>query len=206
MAAPGATGPLRVVGAVALLGLGGAVFGYRMLGGDGGGAVPMAKAEVDDALDADAAGETGDSTALGDLLVAWGSYRRGTPLVNPFAVVTAAVRSVPPAPAGEMARTAGPWPGVDPPRMQLTFVLLGGDLARAVVDGNVVGIGDQVAAGAVVAIARDSLRVRAADRELTYDLTDPWPREFRAELAARGPDSAGPAGGANTPASEHDER
>lgn len=136
--------------------------------------------------------EADGPAAVGDLLAACGSYGGEGPVPHVFA---------PPGPAASPARTvrggrseagAGLWEGPDPPPLRVGFVLVADGVARAVVDGRVVGVGDRVAGGAVVAIARDHVQVRGAERTLTYDLTDPWPREFRTELLQR---AAPPPGG-----------
>ena len=57
--------------------------------------------------------------------------------------------------------------------------------SRAVLGGQIVGIGDAVATGKVVAIEAGTVVLRWQDKNLTYDLDDAQPREFRAEHLRR---------------------
>ena len=70
-------------------------------------------------------------------------------------------------------------------------MLIGGETRRVVVDGRVLGVGDLLDEGEVAAIERGVVRVRWRGRDLTYDLGDVWPREYRAEAARRAAASGG---------------
>ncbi|MGE3174639.1 MAG: hypothetical protein AB7O97_18550 [Planctomycetota bacterium] len=82
---------------------------------------------------------------------------------------------------------ASRWTGPPPAPLHVTFVMVGADIARASVDGAIVGVGDELAgaAGTVVEIRREGIRVQTSSRSLFYELADPVPREYRAEAARR---------------------
>ena len=93
---------------------------------------------------------------------------------------------VPAAPGVETAPVgSGRWVGSDPPLLRLGVVMVSGNSRRAVLAGRVVGVGDAVAGGEVVAIESGTLRLRWQHRNLTYDLDSEVPREFRAEHGRR---------------------
>jgi hypothetical protein len=69
---------------------------------------------------------------------------------------------------------------------------MAGEVSRAVVDGAVVGVGSEVAAGRVRAIVPQGVEVQGATRTLFYDFAAPWPREFRAERRRRGAGDGAP--------------
>lgn len=167
--------------------------GESGLDGNGGGDGPM----------------DGDGQAVprgADLLAVFGSYARSKPVPMVFCAAAAAPASTPngplAAPLAEPSRplAEGAWRGPDPASMRVTLLMVGAEVQRAVVDGRVVGVGDVVAAGRVVSIQKDLLRVQVGERFSTYDLEDEWPREFRRELALRRARS-GAVGGAS-PAQE----
>lgn len=83
------------------------------------------------------------------------------------------------------AEQYGRWSGEDPPLLKLGVVMVSAASRRAVLGGRVVGIGDEVASGRVVAIEASSVVLQWSGRRLTYDLDGDAPREFRAELAQR---------------------
>jgi hypothetical protein len=89
------------------------------------------------------------------------------------------------APAGETEAPVGRWVGDDPPQLRLGVVLVSENARRAVLGGQVVGIGDAVQQAKVTGIERGLVTVTWSGRRLTYDLDGPVPREFRAEVAAR---------------------
>lgn len=120
-----------------------------------------------------------------DLLSAYGSFDTTQEVRLAFSVMvnSAAVAA---APAGEMSLQSGQrWVGEDPPSLRLGVVMVSDQSRRAVLAGSVVGIGDAVAGGEVVAIESGTLRLRWQQRELTYDLDSEVPREFRAESHRR---------------------
>jgi hypothetical protein len=120
-----------------------------------------------------------------DLLRAYGSFdpKEGVRLAFSVMVSSAAVAA---APAGETSLDSGQrWVGEDPPMLRLGVVMVSDQSRRAVLAGSVVGIGDAVAGGEVVAIEPGTLRLRWQQRELTYDLDSEVPREFRAESQRR---------------------
>jgi hypothetical protein len=132
----------------------------------------------------DAEGVDPEDGQLGDLLAQYGSYRPGTPVRCSFAGVDPGMP--PAAPAGEtLPQGGGGWVGGDPPQLRVSFLMIGGPVARAVVDGVVVGVGDTVAGGRVTAIRADCVVLRAGARTLTYGMDASWPREVARELQQR---------------------
>lgn len=172
--------PAKVVGAFVLLAVGVAVCiaNLTQFGSAGAGPEPLLEPEPgDDAMP----GGTGPDQ-LGDLLLQVGSYRQGTDVTPAFgARQVVAPGSVP---AGETATVPTPRPAqfVAVP-MAVTFVMVGSGLARACVDGQVVGVGARVAAGTVARIAKDRVEVTSPAGTLVYDLDDPLPRGHRVTAA-----------------------
>lgn len=166
--------------ALGLLALGVAVFAVNVApllqGGDVGGSASPAPLASEDA-----APEPAAEDELGDLLAQFGSYAPGTAVRQAFGRGD----GIAAAPAVETAPVAGAWQGDDPPQLHLGFLMLGGAVARAVVDGAIVGIGDPVAGGSVAAIHKDCVVLRLGARTLTYDMDTAWPREFGRELQRR---------------------
>lgn len=118
-----------------------------------------------------------------DLLAMHGSFDGRSPVRMAFAVLSDAA-----APGAAPAVEVDPgtrWRGADPPMLRLGVVMVSAAARRAVLDGRVVGVGDQVAEGQIVAIEPGVVRLRWQQRELTYDLDGPAPREFRGELGIR---------------------
>jgi len=163
-----------------------AVFaGWSLLGlrgptpGSSGGAPASHPADVGAPADAVAT-----AAASRDLLPEHGSYEGGD-----VRLAFAAAEQVepPPAPAAEVDAPAGDsWRGLAPPQLRLGVVLVGTTSRRAVIEGALVGVGDRVQGGEVVAIDAGMVVLQHGDRRLTYDFQDAWPREYRAEAARRG--------------------
>jgi hypothetical protein len=161
-----------------------AVAGRQFLGG--GDTVFQGNGTTDDAMPPDG-GEAlvAEASNCGDLLGAHGSFDHGKPVRVAFNRLTE-VLQVAAVPAGETKPVEfGAWTGEDPPVMQLGVVMVSEASRRAVLGGQVVGIGDQVANCEVMSIERGSVMVRWSGRVLTYDLEEQFPREFRSEMARR---------------------
>ena len=132
----------------------------------------------------------GDQAAAGvvkwqDLLAIHGSYERGTSVRLAFSVLPDA-QFVAAAPAGETASTGNEaWLGEDPPMLRVGVVMISADSTRAVLAGQVVGVGDVVGDARIAGIEAGVVRVRWRGRSLTYDLDAEAPREFRGELMRR---------------------
>ncbi len=137
--------------------------------------------------DADAAGSpAADESAhlmRQDLLAEYGSCAAGTRVRMAFATLLDVAIAA--APAAETA-AGRRWVGADPPVLQIGVVMVGEAVRRAVVNGVVVGVGDRIADATVVSIERDTIGVVQANRRLTYDFDNGYPREFRGELKRRG--------------------
>ncbi|HEB54617.1 MAG TPA: hypothetical protein ENI87_15315 [bacterium] len=124
-----------------------------------------------------------------DLLAVYGSFDDSEPVRLAFSVL--AGPDVNAAPLGETAHgSASVWVGEDPPLQRLGVVMVSDRSRRAVFGGAVVGVGDEIAGGRVVAIEPGQLRLDWHGRELTYDLDDVAPREFRAERRRRAEQAA----------------
>jgi hypothetical protein len=90
------------------------------------------------------------------------------------------------APIGETSMTApGNWGAEEPPSLQLGVVMISKGSRRAVLQGQVVGVGDQIAGVTVTAIVAGLVATEWKGRRLSYDLDGAVPREFRAEWARR---------------------
>ncbi len=126
-----------------------------------------------------------DAIRWRDLLEQHGSFERGKPVRLAFSLLVDAA-SVGAVPAME-TKGDGPrlWNGGDPPVLQLGVVMISAAARRAVLAGKVVGVGDAVDKGRVLAIERGTLTLSWSGRELTYDLDSEYPREFRAEQQRR---------------------
>lgn len=192
--------PGKVAFAVAALLLGVWVAFSGIAGSLGPTPGPIDSTQADPDEDGDATDEPigRRGARLGDLLLVVGSYRAGDELGKGYRAVEAAVvatpQAVPPAaPAGEVVSIAAPRPaeppravpGFEPKPMNVTFVMVGGELSRACVDGVIVGVGAKVAAGVITAIRHEGVEVRSGTLTLFYDLDGPLPREYRAEAARR---------------------
>jgi len=123
-----------------------------------------------------------------DLLAAYGSFAADFPVRLAFVAVAPADAVA--VPLGETAAMLGIWAGADPPALRLGVVMISGTARRAVLGGQVVGLGDEVQGACVRSIERGRVVVSWGARTLTYDLEDCWPREFRAEHARRAAESA----------------
>jgi hypothetical protein len=128
-----------------------------------------------------------------DLLATHGSWAADGEIPLVFRVFTPVSAEVAAAPSGETALAPRVWDAPDPPRLRLGVVLISAESRRAVLGGQVVGIGDQVQDARVETIERGVVQLQWANRRLTYDLDGDAPREFRAELARRA--ASGPVGG-----------
>lgn len=176
--------------AAALLLLGVLVAGRQMFGtswlGDSGEKVNQASANeaaLPEAQGGD--GHVEDAPHSRDLLVVHGSFDRSRAVRVAFRLPVDT--SVAAAPAAETSPLeSGRWIGEDPPALQLGVVMVSESARRAVLGGRVVGVGDEVGSSRVVSIERGVVVVWWNGRNLTYDLEDVQPREFRAELARRG--------------------
>lgn len=152
---------------------------------DGGDAIATGDGDFDAEPEATEEGE-GEANKPGrDLLAEFGSYERGKPVRMAFAsLLDIAIQA---APAVETNASPGArWIGADPPTMQVGVVMVGESVRRAVVNGVVVGVGDNVGRSTVVGIERDAIHVVWGSRRLTYDLDNEYPREFRSEVQRRG--------------------
>lgn len=143
--------------------------------------------EGDDlAIAADDAGEENvrrGPRLVADLLADHGSYAGTTPLPNPFWQPPAPV-VVPETPAEpevpvELVKAPDPAPEVDSedeseekplPQHLVSLVYLTDDVLRAVMDGRVVGVGDQVDAGLVKAIRMNGVLVSTTRGTVLYAL------------------------------------
>lgn len=158
-----------------------------------------------------ASGDLGQAGAVGggftDLLAEFGSYDRQTPVRPAFCSFVGAESELA-MPAGETVAAAIGWVGADPPELRLGVVMVSRDARRAVLGGQVVGVGDEVGGVRIRGIDDDHVVGTWGARTLTYDLLDGWPREFRPELERRTfaasvePAGRGSADGAETPIEE----
>lgn len=125
-----------------------------------------------------------EEVAWVDLIAMFGSVDR-QPTVRMAFAAAPDINLTPSAPGGEMAPDGERWIGDDPPLMRLGVIMVSEKSRRAVLGGSVVGVGDAINGGEVVAIDPGELRMRWQQRVLTYDLDSEVPREFRAESARR---------------------
>lgn len=145
-----------------------------------------------------------DATSWRDLLAAYGSFGIDQAVRVAFSVLADAPKT-PAAPVAEtQPQPVGSWAGDDPPELSLGVVMISTGARRAVLGGRVVGLGDAIGEGEVAAIEPGVVRLRWHGRELTYDLEDGWPREFRAERARRG--TASDEDGVSAPATESQDK
>lgn len=175
---------INPVVAVLFLGMSAAVAARQLLGG--GEIAILGTGQAEEAMPSDGApAQVEDAVNCGDLLLAHGSFDHTKPVRVAFSTL-AQVAQVAAAPGGE-TRSAdfGAWSGDDPPMLQLGVVMVSEASRRAVLGGRVVGIGDKIDAGEVMAIERGSVMVRWKGRVLTYDLEEQYPREFRSEMVRR---------------------
>lgn len=182
---------MNPVVAVLFLVVSGGVAARQLLGPTGlGDALPsLVGGGAADALPLGAEDSQGEKVAepvqWTDLLAVHGSYDRTRPVRVAFSTL-AELAAVAAAPGGEtMASDAARWRGDDPPSLRLGVVMISAASRRAVLGGQIVGIGDAVAAGKVVAIEAGTVVLRWQDKNLTYDLDGAQPREFRAEYQRR---------------------
>ncbi|MBL8726751.1 MAG: hypothetical protein JNK49_22105 [Planctomycetes bacterium] len=165
---------------------------HSVFGGwsDQGGTGPVDERPPADLSD----GQAVDEPLLGvDLLARHGSYEKGQPVRSAFVLVVEAAA----APAGEVvAAERRRWAGADPPQLTLGMVMVSAAARRAVFEGRVVGVGDQVGDCRIEAIERGAVHCSWQGRPLTYELGDRVPREFRAELALRAAEAADKSAGA----------
>ncbi|MBM4063094.1 MAG: hypothetical protein FJ265_18660 [Planctomycetes bacterium] len=166
----------------------------RGLLADGPGAGSAARSDAAEMPGEDGQGGDGKSAEAqrwGDLLAAHGSFARQGEVPLVFTVLADAAATGA-APAAEtQAGAAARWSGEDPPALQLGVLLISGAARRAVLGGRIVGVGDAVAGGRVASIERGAVVLRWGGRSLTYDMDDPYPREFRAERQRRAAEQAG---------------
>ncbi len=123
-----------------------------------------------------------------DLLALCGSFERGKSVPDRFrSLAIVADASTTPAPGVEqMPQDSIRWETEpDPPEMVVSLTMRTGGVARASIDGAIVGVGDRVAAGEVTRIEEHGIEVDTGRYRLFYDMDMPFPREFRAELARR---------------------
>jgi hypothetical protein len=173
--------------ALLLLGVAAAVFTWNLrplLGG--GGAGPGTTAAV---AGQQTAGEVAAAVEDADLLGRHGSYHVGSPVRAAFAPSHADAIAAAPLAEGRnpVASAATPWRGPDPAQLRVSFVMQGGAIDRAVVNGVVVGVGDRIEGVRIVAIVKAGVQVISGDRQLDYGMDSPWPRQFADELQRRGP-------------------
>ena len=149
-----------------------------LVGGGGADAMPLGSEET--------GGEkAAEPVQWTDLLAVHGSFDRTKAVRVAFSTLAEA-SAVAAAPGGEtMSVDATRWRGDDPPALRLGVVMISAGSRRAVLGGQIVGIGDAVATGKVVAIEAGTVVLRWQDKNLTYDLDDAQPREFRAEHLRR---------------------
>jgi len=176
---------MRPVVAWLLLGVAASVFAWNLrplLGGGGTSA-----GEGTPVLGQLTAGEVAAAVEDADLLGRHGSYHAGSPVRAAFTppdadAIAAAplVESRPP-----VASVAAPWRGPDPAQLRVSFVMQGGAIDRAVVNGVVVGIGDRIGGVTIVSIVKGGVRVQSGDQQLDYRMASPWPLQFADELQRR---------------------
>lgn len=174
--------------AAAALLLGCASVAWVSLRGQLGGAVaddaPAAQMVDHDPAD-DVVAESDATEKIGrDLLTEYGSWTPGTPVRMSFTTLIDASATA--APLAETDSNAnGRWIGKDPPAITVGVLMVGEASRRAVVNGNVVGLGDKIDRATVVAIERDAIAVTWGNKRLTYGLDSAYPREFQNELQRR---------------------
>ena len=135
--------------------------------------------DEDDELDLEE-GDANTEPVWRDLLIEHGSYDGASQERQAFSVMSNA--AVGAAPGGE---AAGRWIGAAPPLLRLGVVMVSEKSRRAVLGGVVVGVGDLISGGNVLAIEPGTVRLGWQQRQLTYDLENEVPREFRTEHARR---------------------
>jgi hypothetical protein len=157
---------------------------------DGGNGNLTNEATVPDVagLDGDAIGEQEGPRADApwiDLLAVHGSWSSAGPVRLAFDALPGEAMSAA-APAGEMRPVSiQRWIGDDPPMLELGVVLVSEKARRAVVGGQVVGVGDVVGQARVIKIERGAVTLWWRGRALTYVLDGKAPLEFRAEQERR---------------------
>jgi hypothetical protein len=120
-----------------------------------------------------------------DLLAKHGSCDEGQVVPSVFRYHPATV-AADPTPAGELsASLQADWRDGDPPQVRIGVVLISEACRRAVIDNQVLGIGDVVAGGKVHRIDRGTVQILWHRRTLTYELGEGYPVEFRSEMARR---------------------
>jgi hypothetical protein len=120
-----------------------------------------------------------------DLLDPHGSFDSEEAVRLAFSKVTDP-EAVPAAPIGEVVKRAPTaWFGDDPPKLRLTLVMVSDEAQRAILDGELVGVGDEVEGAEILGIEVGAVTVRWRERELTYDLRSKVAVEFRAEYERR---------------------
>lgn len=170
--------------AVLFLCVSAAVAARQLMGG--GGSPLLGTGPVDDAMPQDSV-ESGvtDAVHCGDLLFAHGSFDASKLVRVAFSALPQAAQAAAAPSVETRPLELGVWVGEDPPVLQLGVVMVSEASRRAVLGGRVVGIGDQIDKGEVMAIERGSVMLRWNGRVLTYDLEEQYPREFRSEVARR---------------------
>jgi hypothetical protein len=136
---------------------------------------------VDDEAAIDGVGSEAISV---DLLAQHGSFAGRVALGLAFHVPADFVAA---APAGETQQyaTPGRWGEEEPPSLQLGVVMISSGSRRALLGGRVVGVGDEVDGVEITAISVGLVTGRWQGHQLSYDLEQVVPREFRAEWARR---------------------
>lgn len=175
---------INPVVAVLFLGMSAAVAARQLWGG--GEIAILGPSQGEEAMPSEGtAAQVDDSVQCGDLLLAHGSFDHSKPVRVAFSTLVQ-VTQVAAAPGVETRPVDfGAWSGDDPPTLQLGVVMVSEASRRAVLGGTVVGIGDKVGDGEVMAIERGSVMLRWKGRVLTYDLEEQYPREFRSEMVRR---------------------
>jgi hypothetical protein len=141
-------------------------------------------AGVDGDVDGEQEGPRADVPWI-DLLAVHGSWSSAGPVRLAFDALPGEAMSAA-APAGEMRPASiQRWIGDDPPMLALGVVLVSEKARRAVVAGQVVGVGDVVGQARVMKIERGAVTLWWRGRALTYGLDGEAPFEFRAEQERR---------------------
>jgi lipoprotein-anchoring transpeptidase ErfK/SrfK len=170
-----------------LLGIAASVFAWNLRPLLGGGGANTA--EGTPVIGQLTAGEVAAAVEDADLLGRYGSYHAGSPVRAAFAPPGADAIAIAAAPLVEsrppVATAASPWRGPDPAQLRVSFVMQGGAIDRAVVNGVVVGIGDRIGGVTIVSIVKGGVKVQSGDQQLDYRMDSSWPLQFAGELQRR---------------------
>ncbi len=182
----------RLVFALLLLGVGAAVAVSGIVSTFGGSttssstAAPLADTDADGAVDpsvdvdVDVTSESGAQPGF-DLLARFGSFSDTAPVREVFAPAPklAEVEDVRRSGRNAVVEAAPVRPSAaaaDEPVVDVSMVFVAGSAKRAVVDGRVVGVGDVVQAGRVVAITSDSVTLATVLGSRTFRIGAVAPR------------------------------